>query len=127
MIRYTALLFGLIIVCLGLLGLVAPDAFMIALRFFNAEHRIYLAGAIRVFAGAIFFLAAAESRWPVVMRVIGIAVVILGLLTPVSTHPIPSVAWGWWSTDFVRPWAVSTLMVGIFVIAAVVPPRRFED
>lgn len=127
MIRYCALLFALVIVSLGLLGLVAPDAFMIALHFFQTDHRIYLAGALRVLAGMVFFLAAAESRWPVAMRVVGVGLVILGLLTPVSTHPIPSVAWGWWSTDFVRPWALTTMAVGIFVAAAVVPPRRFED
>jgi len=77
MIRYCALLFGMIIVCLGLLGLAAPDAFM--------------------------------------------------MLTPVSTHPIPSVAWGWWSPDFVRPWALTTAALGLFVVIAVAPPRRFED
>jgi len=127
MIRYCALLFGLIIVCLGLLGLAAPDSFMTALRFFQSDHRLYIAGAIRVLIGVVFFLAAADSRWPMPMRVIGIAVVILGLLTPVSTHPIPSVAWGWWSSNFVRPWALSTTTLGLFVVVAVVPPRRFED
>jgi hypothetical protein len=127
MIRYCALLFGMILVCLGLLGLAAPDAFMIALRFFQASHRVYLAGAIRVLIGVVFFLAAADSRWPAAMRVAGIALVILGLLTPVSTHPIPSVTWGWWSDDFVRPWALTTAALGLFVVIAVAPPRRFED
>jgi hypothetical protein len=127
MIRYCALLFGLIIVCLGLLGLAAPDAFMIALRFFQASHRVYVAGAIRVLIGAVFFLAASDSRWPTAMRITGIAVAILGLLTPISTHPLPSVAWGWWSENFVRPWALTTMSVGLFVVAAVAPPRRFED
>lgn len=127
MIRYCALLFGLVIVCLGLLGLVAPDAFMIALKFFQAEHRIYIAAALRVLVGVVFFLAAADSRWPVAMRVVGVGVVILGFLTPVSTHPIPSVAWGWWSTDFVRPWAFSTMSLGLFVVIAVAPPRELED
>ena len=127
MIRYCALLFALIIVSLGLLGLVAPDAFMIALHFFQNAHRIYLAGAGRVLVGIVFILAAADSRWPRAMRVLGAGLVLLGLLTPVSTHPIPSVAWGWWSTDFVRPWALTTIALGVFVIAAVVPPRAFED
>ena len=127
MIRYCALLFGLIIVCLGLLGLAAPEAFLIALRYFQESHRVYLAGAIRVLIGVVFVLAAAESRWPTAMRVVGLAVVVIGLLTPVSTHPLPSVAWGWVSANFVRPWALTTMSVGLFVVAAVAPPRRFED
>jgi hypothetical protein len=127
MIRYCALLFALVIVSLGLLGLAAPDAFMIALHFFQIGHRIYLAGAARALIGVVFLLAAADSRWPRAMRVVGVGVILLGLLTPVSTHPIPSVAWGWWSADFVRPWALTSMALGLFVIAAVVPPRGFED
>jgi membrane protein HdeD len=127
MIRYCALLFALIIVSLGLLGLVAPDAFMIALHFFQTGHRIYLAGAMRALIGVVFLLAAPDSRWPRAMRVVGAGVILLGLLTPVSNHPIPSVAWGWWSPNFVRPWALSSMALGLFVIAAVVPPRALED
>ena len=127
MIRYCALLFALIIISLGLLGLVAPDAFMTALHFFQTQHRIYLAGALRALIGVVFVLAAADSRWPRAMRVIGAGCVVLGFLTPVSTHPIPSVAWGWYSANFVRPWALTSLLLGLFVTAAVVPPRAFED
>ena len=127
MIRYCALLFALVLVSLGLLGLAAPDAFMIALKFFQTGHRIYLAAAMRALIGAVFLLAAAESRWPTAMRVVGAGVIVLGFLTPVSTHPIPSVAWGWWTADFVRPWALTTMALGLFVVVAVVPPRRFED
>ena len=28
---------------------------------------------------------------------------------------------------FVHPWAIAPLALGLFVVAAVVPPRRFED
>lgn len=127
MIRYAALLFALVIVCLGLLGLVAPEAFLDAMRFFQAGHRIYVAAVVRVVIGVVFFMAARDARWPNPMRLAGGLVILLGLLTPVSTHPLPSVAWGWWPGDFIRPWALSSMALALFVIVAVVPPRDLED
>ena len=127
MIRYAALLFGLVVVVLGLLGLLAPATFIHATQFFRDGNRIYVAAALRIAFGVILFAAASDSRWPAAMRVMGFVVVLLGLLTPVSTHPIPSVAWGWWPGDYARAWATSTIAVGLFVIAAVVPPRQFDD
>jgi hypothetical protein len=127
MIRYTALLFGLVVVGLGLLGFAAPSIFIEATQFFRSGNWIYLATALRIAFGVILFAAAAESRWPRAMRVAAFAIVLMGLLTPVSTHPLPSVAWGWWPGDYVRPWALGAVAIGIFVIAAVVPPRQFED
>lgn len=127
MIRYAALLFGLVVVVLGLLGFAAPATFVEATQFFREGNRIYVAAALRIAFGVILFAAAAESRWPRAMRFVAFVIVVFGLLTPVSTHPLPSVAWGWWPGDFVSPWALSAIGVGLFVIAAVVPPRRFED
>jgi len=127
MIRYTALLFALVIAGLGVLGLAAPETFLIAMQFFQSSQRIYIAAALRVLIGIVFIAAASDSRWPRVMRFAGGLLVLLGLLTPVSTHPIPSVTWGWWPGNFVRPWALSTLALGALVAAAVVPPRDNED
>lgn len=127
MIRYAALLFALVIGGLGLLGLTVPETFRSTVEFFQAGHRIYIAGAIRVIIGLVFFAEADGSRWPTAMRVAGGGVVLLGLLTPVSTHPIPSVTRGWWSSDFTRPWAFSAMAIALFVIAAVVPPRDLQD
>lgn len=127
MIRYAALLFALVIASLGLLGLAAPESFLVAMRFFQSAPRIYIAAALRVVIGIVFIAAAPDSRWPRLMRLAGGLVVLLGLLTPVSTHPLPSVTWGWWPGNFVRPWAVSTLALGALVIAAVAPPRDNAD
>lgn len=127
MIRYAALLFGLVIVSLGVLGLAAPETFLAALSFFQQGNRIYVAAAVRIVIGIVVIAAASESRWPRALRVAGGLLVFLGLVTPVSTHPIPSVTWGWWPGNFVRPWAWSTILLGGFIVAASAPPRDIED
>ena len=127
MTRYAALLFALVIASLGVLGLAAPETFLIAMQFFQSSQRIYLAAALRVVIGVVFIVAATDSRWPRVVRFAGGLVVLLGLLTPVSTHPLPTVTWGWWPGNFVRPWALSTLALGALVVAAVAPPRDIDD
>jgi hypothetical protein len=127
MTRYAALLLGLVIVSLGALGLAQPSTFMQAVEFFQAGHRLYLAAALRLVFGVILFVAAKDARWPRALRFVAFVLVLLALLTPFSTHPIPSVAWGWWSDDFVRPWAFVSIALGVFIIAAVAPPRDLED
>lgn len=127
MIRYAALLFGLVIVSLGVLGLAAPETFLAALSFFQQGHRIYVAAAMRIVIGVVVIAAASESRWPRTLRVAGGIVVFLGIVTPVSLHPIPSVAWGWWPGSFVRPWALSAMLLGGFIVAATLPPRDIDD
>lgn len=127
MTRYAALIFGLVIAGLGVLGLAAPGTFLAAMQFFQSGHRIYIAGLVRVLIGIVFFLAATDSRWPRVMRGLGAIVILLGLLTPISAHPLPTVVLGWFGDNFVRPWALSSVVLGLVIIAAVVPPRAFDD
>lgn len=127
MIRYAALLFGLVLTALGLLGFAVPSTVLSAVEFFQAGHRIYIAAAGRALIGTVLFMAAPDSRWPRALHVIAVIIVVMALLTPVSMYPMASVAWGWWPGDFVTPWALASMVLGLFVIAAVVPPRAFED
>jgi hypothetical protein len=127
MTRYAALLFGLVIAALGVLGLAAPSTFLTAMQFFQSGHRVYLGGVIRVLFGVVIFLAAQDSRWPRALKVLGAVVILLGILTPISAHPLPTVVLGLFGENFVRPWAISSIVIGLFIVAAVVPPRAFED
>jgi hypothetical protein len=127
MIRYAALLFAMVIVMMGVFGLAAPQAFLDAIKFFQAGQRIYLISAIRLVIGIVVFLAAPDARWPKGVRFAGGLVFVLGILTPIAGNPLPSVEFGWWAADFIRPWAFATILFGGFIIAAVVPPRQHED
>jgi hypothetical protein len=97
------------------------------MQFFQSGHRVYIAALARTMVGIVFFMAAADSRWPRLMRGLGAIVVLLGLLTPISAHPLPTVVLGWFGDDFVRPWAFSSIVLGFVIIAAVAPPRAFDD
>lgn len=127
MIRYAALLFAMVIVMMGMFGLAAPSAFLDAITFFQAGPRIYLVSAIRLVIGTAIYLAAPEARWPKGVRLAGGLLLVLGVLTPIAGNPLPSVEFGWWAADFIRPWAFATILFGGFIIAAVVPPRQHED
>lgn len=127
MMRYAALLFAMVIVVMGLFGLAAPEAFIKAIEFFQVGRRVYAVAAIRLVVGAVIYLAAPDARWPRAVRVLGVLLLVLGVLTPIAGGPLPSVEFGWWAMDFIRPWALSTIVLGLFIVAAVVPPRQHED
>jgi hypothetical protein len=127
MMRYAALLFAMVIVVMGLFGLAAPESFLKAIAFFQAGDRVYLVAAIRLVLGVVTFQAAPDARWPRGEPLAGLLLVILAILTPIAGNPLPSVEFGWWAADFIRPWAFSTIVFGLFIIAAVVPPRQHED
>ncbi|MCM3876405.1 MAG: hypothetical protein NEA02_08300 [Thermoanaerobaculia bacterium] len=122
-----ALLIGLFIAGLGTLGIAAPEVFVRAVRFFQTPPTIYLAAVIRVAVGIVLILAAAASRAPRVLRVLGFLIVIGGVLTPFVGIRGAEVIIGWWSAGghaFVRVWAGVALAIGVFIAYAVVQKHR---
>lgn len=127
MIRYAALLLAIIVTGLGTLGLAAPETFLAAAAYFQVANRVYLAGALRVMVGLVVFRAARDSRLPRTVRTIGIVAMVLGVMTPMLHRPLPLLVAGLWSGDHVRPWAITCVVFGLLLVAALAPPRDFED
>ena len=122
-----ALLIGLAIAAQGILGIVAPDVFLRALRSIQTPPVIYLAAVIRVVFGVVLLRAAPASRAPRILRVLGFVIVIGGLLTPFIGVRIGHAILDWWSAGgppLVRVWAGVSLALGVFIVYAVAPNRR---
>ena len=127
MIRYVALLMSIILTGLGVLGLAAPETFLAAVAYFQAANRVYLAGALRCLVGIVVYSSAPDSRAPRLLRVLGVLGVVLGVMTPILHKPLPMLVAGLWSGEHTLPWALSCIAVGLVLIAALAPPREFED
>lgn len=124
--RHLAFVIGVLVTVQGLFGLAAPGSFLELVSFIQTPPVIYLAAVVRVLFGLVLFLAARGSRAPLPLRVLGIAIVIGGLLTPFFGDRIADVILGSWRAGgpaTVRAWALFSLALGAFILYAVTPGR----
>ncbi|WP_157256333.1 hypothetical protein [Pelomonas sp. Root1217] len=122
-----ALLLGVIVALQGVVGLVAPDAFVDVVRFFQTPPTIYFAAVVRMAFGLVLVRAARHARAAVGLRALGIAIVIGGALTPFLGVQLAQVILGWWAEGgaaVVRAWAFASLAIGAFIIYATSQSRR---
>ncbi len=122
-----AIFFGLVIAIIGLVGVVAPTALLEIAPYALTPAGIYLAAAFRIVVGVVLILAAAPSRMPGTMRVLGVFIVIAGLATPLVGVDRARDMVDWWSASgpiFMRAWAAIAVVLGLFIVYAVSPPRR---
>ncbi len=122
-----ALFIGVFIAALGVLGVVAPETFLRSVSFFQAPPAIYVAAVNRTIIGAVLVGAARASRAPKVLRVVGFAIAIGGLLTPFVGVRVGDAIIDWWSVwgpTMVRAWGGAGAAFGAFIIYAVAPRRR---
>ena len=121
-----ALVIGLLIVLEGVTGLIAPDAFVEMVGFFQIPAMIYPAAAIRVACGVILALAASASRAPKSLRVLGVLIAIGGALSPFIGARFAQAVLESWSAGgpgVVRIWAAAALLIGASIIYAMWPRR----
>src|SRR5688572_2604602 len=70
---------GLMLATVGVIGVAAPSALLDFGRSLQTQNALYAATAIRVAFGAVLLAAAAGTRMPTTLRVIGILLIIAGL------------------------------------------------
>src|SRR5947208_12509999 len=71
--KVAALLVALITIAVGVAGIVATDSAVTFRRFYFATPaRFYAAGAVRAAMGLVLILAASRSRWPRMLRAVGV-------------------------------------------------------
>ena len=122
-----ALLVGVLLIIQGLVGLVAPDAFVGVVRVFQAPPVIYVAAALRLAIGVVLVCAASGSRIPTFLRVFGFIIAIGGLLTPFVGAQFAHVILALWSArgvGLVRLFAIVSLALGVVTTYAASPARR---
>ena len=74
--RWLAFLIGLIIAALGILGIAAPTVLLDVTAFALTQVGLYVAAALRVAFGLVLIAAAAASRLPRTLRILGALIVV---------------------------------------------------
>jgi hypothetical protein len=123
-----ALVVGVFIVAVGALGAAAPNTLMAFMEsFIRATGALFVIAALRVAMGIVLVRAAAASRTPQALRVLGVIILVSGLITPLVGIARAHAILDWWSAQgaaFTRGWSVFALALGGFIVYAVVPQRR---
>ena len=71
---------GIVISALGILFLVLPEKAKLIMNFWKQGSRIYGAGILRVLFSVVLFLAASQSRAPVITAILGLMFMVSGIL-----------------------------------------------
>ena len=127
MIPVIALVIGVLLIIQGLLGIVAPDAFVKVVRLFQSPPMLYVAAALRIAIGIVLLCAVGGSRVPMFLSIFGVLVVIGGVLTPFVGVQFAHTILGLWSSQgsgLVRVFALVSLALGLLTSYAVSPARR---
>ena len=120
-----SLTFCLFIASLGGLGVVSPSRFLAIVRRVATLERFYTIAILRIAFGAVLYLAAATSRAPALLQIIGVVAVVAGIFTPFFGHARYRKVVAWWSaggTVYIRIWAACTMVFGLLLAYVVFPP-----
>ncbi len=119
-----ALIICLLLSALGALGVGSPSRLLAIVRSFQTPMGLYFAAALRVVLGVALFFAAPTSRAPGLIRILGVVIIVMGVITPFFGVERFRRLLDWWSAQgsaFVRGWAVLALAFGLSLAYAVVP------
>lgn len=116
-----AVLFGLVVAAIGVLGVAAPTVLFETSSFLLTANGLYAAAAFRIVVGLVLVLAAATSRMPRTLRILGILIILGGIITPFVGVDRARAIVEWWATLrpwFMRAWAVLAVALGSLIIYA---------
>jgi hypothetical protein len=109
-----AMALGFVVAAVGVLSLAAPSILLEFGRTLQSPTVLYVVAAVRIGFGVILLLAAANSRTPRTLIILGILVVIAGMITPFLGRT--GAAIDWWSTgSFARVWPLAAVGLGLFI------------
>lgn len=119
--KSVALVLGVLMMLLGIVALAVPDRVWDFAQFTTTANGVYVAGAIRLAIGLIFLFAASQSRFPKVLRVLGVIALVAGVATLVMGAKGARTLAGAltnYGTNAVRAFGFFVLIVGSFVVYA---------
>ena len=123
------LAFAVAIIAMGFActGLVRPDVLANLVRYSFSPTGLYVVAVVRLAIGLIFFLAAAGSRAPRALRVIGVMICVVSVALAFLTAEYGDALRQWWTINglgFVRVGVLFAFALGAFVAYATAPRRR---
>ena len=126
LIPVLALGVGMLLITQGLLGILAPDAFVGVVRLFQSPSMVYVAAPLRIAIGIVLLCAVKGSRLPIFLHIFGVVIVIGGVLTPFVGVQFAQTILALWSSrgpGLVRLFALVSLVLGLLTSYAVSPTR----
>ena len=120
----TIAIFGLIIIALSAWGYFVPKTLAkIVLDFIDRPWGIYLAVGVRLALGALFLMAADETRFPGTFRILGYLMLIAAALIPLIGKQRITRLMRWFHAKppaLMRIWLIFGVAFGAFIVYAVV-------
>ena len=128
MARKIVVVFGIIVVCLGLAIVAAPTTLVDGAQLVLSPVGVALAGSGRIAIGVILWLASDESRTPRTFRVIGVLAVLGGIAVFIMGVPglTSLVEWGTSRSALLRGPGVLATCLGAFLAWSAMPPKGAE-
>ena len=121
--RIAAVPLALLSMAVGIVGIISPDGEMILRRlYFATPGLFYAVVTFRSASGLGVILAAASSRWPLILRAIGVVVCLQGLSATVLGLDRARAIVEWEATQgpaLLRGGAAVALASGAFILFAV--------
>lgn len=121
---------GLAFIVVGLVGVATPSLVLEFGASLLTPTGLYAAAALRIAIGFVLVRVAPESRHSTVFRVVGSLLIIAGVLTPLFGVDRSRAVLDWWSSQgplAVRLGAGVAVVFGVFLVHAIVSPRRTAD
>jgi hypothetical protein len=125
--RWFAIAFALLIAAIGIVCLADPVLLLDATSFTRTSVGLYIVAAIRITFGLVLVGAAATSRMPRTVRILGAFIVLSGIITPFIGVERARAIVEWWSAQglaFMRAWATLAVIFGLFIAYAVTTRRE---
>jgi hypothetical protein len=119
--RRFVVLFGLIIIAVGIFGMACPEQSLAVVLHWPAGVLLLVAVAVRVVFGMVLILAAPRCRFPRIMYAVGIAALIAALvIVLLGANRIQSVVQWWFHQPplFVQSVYVGVVLFGAFLVYA---------
>ena len=113
-----ALLVGIFILVVSMVGVVVPDAVLMVARSAATPVGLYIAGLVRVAIGLVLFAVAPSSRYPVALGALAVTIFFAGLFTPVIGVARAHAVIDWWAAQgpaVMRLWCLVGVGIGFFV------------
>ena len=118
-----------LVATIGLLGMVAPLLLLEFARSLLMPSAIYFVAAVRIAFGALLLWVAPASRMPRTLRVLGVVILVVGLVTPLFGVERAQAVLAWWSGRgelFMRAFPALAIVFGVFIIYVLASPRRAD-
>ena len=112
---------GAVILGIGFFVLVAPNELRKVMRLLLIRRWLPLASALRIVVGALFVMAARDTRAPVFILVVGVVLILAGITLPALGAQRTERFAVWWvgrPNAVIRLWALAAMVFGTFVAAA---------